>query len=211
MCSILAASFVAQKHLYGSPRRISTNTNTKPNTERDNTMQTYSEFSPTGFDSKGLNADRYGIGSWLVLPTGQNRDSDDLEKSNFTNALEMLGGESEDVEVHRFGHWACGWFEIILVTPVVRLAYPRERKQAIQRACATALEIERSLENYPVLNEDDFCDREWSTVCEHWEQMSVSDRIDAIAAHGSCSIFAARRDELPQDDSGGLFDYLRTP
>ena len=31
-----------------------------------------------------------------------------------TATLRRLGGESTTVQVHRFNHWACGWFEIIL-------------------------------------------------------------------------------------------------
>jgi|TARA_Y100000296_G_C5173132_1_gene258473 hypothetical protein len=75
----------------------------------------YSEFKPTGFDCHIiLDIDRE---DWLVVSTGQNRDSEPQDRANFDSALEILGGESETVEVHRFGHWANGWFEIILVHP----------------------------------------------------------------------------------------------
>jgi hypothetical protein len=78
-------------------------------------MQTYSQYRPTGFDSRGLGLpDRQ---DWLVLPVIQTRDSGPLEQSNFASALKAVGGESETVEVHRFGHWGPGWFEIIIVAP----------------------------------------------------------------------------------------------
>jgi len=77
-------------------------------------MQTYSEYAPTSFDHKGLLLpDRQ---DWLVL-IGRNRDSECLVNSNFDCALAQLGGESDHVEVHNFGHWACGWLEIIIVKP----------------------------------------------------------------------------------------------
>lgn len=94
-------------------------------------MQTYKTFQPTKFDSKGLAADRLNIGEWLVLPCGRNRDSSLMEESNFDTALKMLGGESDNVEIHRFGHWACGWFEIIIVrpdTPQAAIAHQIESK-----------------------------------------------------------------------------------
>lgn len=69
-------------------------------------MQKYKDYSPTGFDSRGLNADLYDIGEWFVAPIGRNRDSDLLAESNWDEAFRLLGGESEQVQVHRFGHWA---------------------------------------------------------------------------------------------------------
>lgn len=79
-------------------------------------MQTYAEFRPTAFDRRGafLDDDRR---AWYVLPVTRTRDSGTFDQSNFETALRILGGESETCEVHRFGHWGPGWFEIILVHP----------------------------------------------------------------------------------------------
>jgi hypothetical protein len=46
---------------------------------------------------------------------GQSRDSDALERSNFTCMLEALGGESDTVIVVRESHWAVGWVEWIAI------------------------------------------------------------------------------------------------
>ena len=110
-------------------------------------MQSYKDFAPTPFDAKGLNCARESICNFGVL-LSQNRDSEALELSNFRVALERLGGESENVQVHRFGHWACGWFELLLVKP--------NTKQ-----WQTALEIEDSLLDYPCLDEMDWSNLEW--------------------------------------------------
>jgi hypothetical protein len=108
-------------------------------------MITYSKFSPSTFDVRGLGLpDRQ---SWLVVPCGRNRDSEPFDESNFVTALKLLGGASETVEVHRFGHWANGWFEVILVQPD-------------GAAAAIALDIEERLDNYPILDEDDLSYRE---------------------------------------------------
>lgn len=115
-------------------------------------IQTYSEFAPTCFDSKGaFLPDRQ---DWLVVPVGRNRDSEPLDESNFEAALAMLGGESNSVEVHRFEHWGPGWFEIILVNP---------------KHAAMVAFIADKLENYPVLNEDDLSEREFEAATESWD------------------------------------------
>lgn len=111
-------------------------------------MQKYSEFAPTGFDPRGSFLPEQG--DWLVAPCKRNRDSKSLDLSNWDKQIERLGGEhSQRVQIHRFGHWACGWFEIVLINP-------RSKKAKI------GAEIEKQLENYPVLDEDDFSAREWN-------------------------------------------------
>jgi hypothetical protein len=147
-------------------------------------MQKYKEFSPTQFDPKGLNADRYDIGEFLVVPVSRNRDSGPLEESNFNAALLELGGESELVQVHRFGHWGNGWFELILVDPTSDKAIVAE-------------EIEASLEDYPVLDDSDFSAREWEAAEEYYANMSLRERMEVCQEYGE-SIFAARASSLSE-------------
>ncbi len=116
-------------------------------------MQKYSEYSPTCFDTKGINLpDRQ---DWLVLPTGRNRDSAAYVESNFKAALEMIGGESDDVEVHSFNHWGCGWVEIIIVRPG-------------SAAAVKAESIEARLTDYPYLDEADVSSREYEEFLSSW-------------------------------------------
>ena len=147
-------------------------------------MRKYSEHQPTGFDRKGAFLDDQQ--DWLVLPIGQTRDSDCLERSNFTIALEMLGDESETVEVHRFGHWGPGWYEIIIIDP--------KDKDKVK----IAEDIETSLADYPVLNEEHFSDLEWTEASDYWERMDLSERICYCDRH-KVSIFASRSDCIPED------------
>jgi hypothetical protein len=119
-------------------------------------MQTYREYSPTSFDTKGLLLPDQQ--DWFVV-IGRNRDSGHLDNSNFDSALASMGGESDDVEIHNFGHWACGWLEIIIVRPNTD-------------ASRTAEEIRERLENYPVLDEHDYCEREYEAAAEYWDSMS---------------------------------------
>ena len=115
-------------------------------------MKRYRDWRPTEFDRPGLAGDAEGIASWWVLLL-RSRDSSCLEESNFAAALAMLGGESETCEVHRFSHWACGWFEVILAAP---------EREAEVRA------ILDRIADYPVLDEDDVVRREYESAFETW-------------------------------------------
>jgi hypothetical protein len=145
-------------------------------------LQRYRDFSPTGFDQDG--AFLPDQGDWLVVPVMQTRDSVALEQSNFTAALAMLKGESETVEVHRFGHWGPGWFEIIIVNS--------ESNHA-----ETAAEIACALAEYPILDETDCSEREYEEACAAWDNTSLSERVTICARHG-VNVFAARHDSIPQ-------------
>lgn len=134
-------------------------------------MQTYAEFRPTGFDAAGAFLDDRQ--NWLVVPVSRTRDTGPFEESNFETALEMLGGESEDVEVHRFGHWGPGWFELILVAPETDAAKKAE-------------DIEASLENYPVLDDEDLSEREWDDFVESWNSWGARDFRKFILGRREC-------------------------
>ena len=77
----------------------------------------------------------------------QTRDSEALTRSNFTCALEQIGG---NVAVAHERHWACGWVETILI--------PQENTQALE----IAQKILDKLEDYPVLNEEHYSELEYS-------------------------------------------------
>ena len=133
----------------------------------DQILQPYSEFQPTGFDARGLACDDQQ--DWLVCPVSITRDTPEcaLEASNFAvmqQILDKLDPDFEDHEVHRFGHWGPGWFEIILVRPDTACAKEAEE-------CAGALE------NYPVLDDSDFSEREFNWACQEWEGLTLMDQL----------------------------------
>ena len=148
-------------------------------------MQTYAEFSPTSFDRKGAFLDDRQ--DWLVLPVSRNRDSGEVSNSNFESAEKLLSkadAEGETWETHRFGHWGPGWYEIIIVKPGTA-------------SDSVAKLIERRFDDYPVLDENDYSKRDWEAACEAWENTDKRNRIQICARH-KVSIFAARRNEIPQ-------------
>lgn len=135
-------------------------------------MKTYSQFQPTGFDCRGLGLSEQQ--AWLVAPVSQTRDSEPLSRSNFECFLKALGGESEDVQVHRFGHWGSGWFEIVLINP--------DKPELVK----LAEDMENSLDDYPVLDEEDFSQKESDEANEVWRKCyRPKERIEYIRKHRS--------------------------
>ena len=76
------------------------------------------------------------------------RDSGLVEESNFWCALKALNGESKTVKIVRAKHWLCGWIEFIII------------HESDIKSIDKGFEIEKALENYPILDEDDFYERE---------------------------------------------------
>lgn len=105
---------------------------------------------------------------------GRHRDSDALERSNFTCMLKALGGESETVIVVRESHWAVGWVEWIAI------------HQDDEKALRIADEIAAKLKDYPVIDDDHFSDVEQEDAHETWKNCyRVEDRIKYIRDHRS--------------------------
>lgn len=142
------------------------------------------------------------------------RDSDTLERSNWECIGRDMGAQAWDAPIYsdefneawrtrpnvyhwRAGHWACGWMEYMMV-----------RSDAPDNVLRDAGETVSALADYPIYSEDHFSELEWTEACELWERSSVAGRVDYLQRAGLC-IFAARRDEMPQDDRGALLELLR--
>ena len=144
--------------------------------------------------------DNYFGDEWYDYYVGlsRHRDSDTLTESNFITFLQRLGGESKTVFIVRESHWAVGWIEWI--------AIHKDDKEALGLAEVMFDDIN----DYPVLDDDDFSQREWDKAETVWNDcFDLKDRIDLCKEH-NISIFAARHKYIPQDDNGSLFDYLVT-
>lgn len=128
--------------------------------------------NPSGLDSYANYIGETPSGELLVVLT-RNRDSDCLTESNWECALEQLGGESETVEIHRFGHWACGWWEALCV-------------KAGSEAEKIGAEIESALEAYPVLDDGHFSEKEQDEANEIWQSCyNENERIEYIRENRS--------------------------
>jgi hypothetical protein len=100
-----------------------------------------------------------------------NRDSDILTQSNFAAALEMLGGESKktrDVIVASFTHWANGWIDAIFVHKDAK-----EKVEILQ-------DIADRIQNYPVLDEDDYSQRESEAYDDHYKDWGRNEALKVL-------------------------------
>jgi hypothetical protein len=121
--------------------------------------------------------DHYAGAEWpdyYSAGVGQSRDSDALERSNFTVMLKRLGGESETVIIVRESHWAVGWVEWIAI------------HESDAKALAIADEIKGDLADYPVIDDDHFSETETEEANYVWtECYSPADRIAYIRENRS--------------------------
>ena len=158
-------------------------------------MTPYKHHRPTGFDRAGafLDEDRQ---DWLVAPVIQTRDSGPIDESNFKCFLDGLGGEGKSVEVHRFGHWGPGWYEIIIIDP---------KAEAI---LTLAQEMEDALENYPVLDEEDLSKRENEAEQESWGSWGRKDFTKALKRRVEECWDEATEHGFTYDDIDDGFDLL---
>lgn len=101
---------------------------------------------------------------------GQSRDSGALEKSNFESMLRELGGETETVVVQHSGHWAVGWVETILI------------HESDTQKLELANEIMSDFKNYPVIDEDHFCETEREEFSEYAES-AKNELASALCLH----------------------------
>lgn len=110
-------------------------------------------------------------GHWLVV-IGRHRDSDCLVNSNFDTALARLGGESATVAVERSSHWAVGWCECVIVDP------------SDAEKVAEAEKMRAELEDYPVLDEEDYYRRRMEKADEVLRECyTAKERIAYIRDH----------------------------
>lgn len=164
------------------------------------------------------------VGDFVVMT--QHRDSDSVERCNFEVVQQTLRAivvarafEDPPEEplydafpsregalsprssgwVYSFSatHCMVGWVEYLMVR--------EDAPESLRRAAGDML---LKLDDYPVLDEDALFTIEFEEACEFWKSMSVRDRVDMLEGTG-ISVFAARRDELPYDDSGYLMERLR--
>lgn len=127
---------------------------------------------------------------------GQSRDSGELEASNFAYVLAALaklppfvapsGGTDNKIEsrqVVRESHWAVGWVEWIAI---------HETDTAALELCDRLL---KEADDYPVLDEEDFSNREQESANAIWRDCySQSERVEYVRRFRSQFDFHGLRD-----------------
>jgi hypothetical protein len=138
-------------------------------------------YQPKNID-KWKRASNYMGEEWndYYILLSQTRDSGCLTRSNFTCALERIGGEltaNDDtpmVCIVRNNHWACGWLEFIAI------------HETADKQLELADKLAEELSNYPVVDEEHFSDLECEEAGQVWKDCySPKERIAYIRANPS--------------------------
>ena len=111
------------------------------------------------------------IEGYLVAPVSQSRDADILDESNFSivwKTLEKLSTDKYPVDIHHFGDWMCGWFDLILIHPKNQLAI------------SAAENFKSGMEDYPILDEHDYTEREHELFGAAYEDYGKSELRESI-------------------------------
>lgn len=102
--------------------------------------------------------------NWTIVYT-HHRDSGLLEESNaaaIENTLRpYLDGDDPDVIEEHHGHWACGWIDGYAIRVF--------RNEEVTEAFRTYLDVLERLNEYPVLDEEDYCRREYEATLDNFD------------------------------------------
>jgi hypothetical protein len=154
----------------------------------------YSGFKPTGFDNHIQIEDRE---NWHIMPISINRDTEScITLSNWQVCQDMMNKANIEYEVHNFGHWACGWFEILLVSP--------DSQDFVE-------EIENLLSQYPILNDDHHSNMEIEKDDQAWESYGYRDFLSGyndIASNETEEHIVTLLEDMGKDELRSIFDCL---
>jgi len=110
------------------------------------TLRQWKDFRPTPVDTHYRMDERE---NYYMAPVLLTRDSGLLDQANWEAMVAILNSEQcQEYEIHRFGHWLTGWFEVVLVPP--------DSKD--HHVC---INIAEKLQDYPILDED-----KYSQMCQ---------------------------------------------
>jgi hypothetical protein len=126
---------------------------------------------------------------WLVAPVSNMRDGNLLDRSNWDCQIDALAelNTPDTWEIIRHGHWACGWFEFVILAPESEAA----------DVCDT---LARDLAEYPVLDETDYSKREWEAMEELWNDARDGDYIEDYAGKDTTESELAELKEMSLSD-----------
>lgn len=103
------------------------------------------DWNPTSWDSRSNYMGTNDYDEWFVVPCILTRDACLIEESNWHIACERLRADKKPtVQIVRFGHWACGHYELILIDP------------CDHDSIVMAESMADDLKAYPILSEDHY-------------------------------------------------------
>lgn len=156
----------------------------------------------------------------MYVCIGRNRDSCLLDNHNYEEFIKIIeekweeldksgkyqwifDGLDKDEDFHpyrelSFGHWACGWIELLLVHPGI--------EELVEVAEETYTYLH---EEYPILSEDEYYRKEWNKKEEIWVDMSIKERMWYLEKAG-LSTLKARHSSLNKlgEDGWRVEEYI---
>jgi hypothetical protein len=131
---------------------------------------------------------------YYILYT-HNRDSGPLDESNFDSIKKILDEKKAVYEIVSFNHWLCGWVEEILI-------HESEKDSLI-----IGNDILKQLDDYPVIDEEDWSNRENDLFYESFNDWGYKDALSALADKFNLEIYDYKEEEfkalLLEKDSRG--------
>ena len=158
----------------------------------------------------------FPLGVTWAYTFGRHRDSDCLTDSNFECIHDYLFNKyPDDVTIKGAGHWAVGWVESICVRMF-------SNDGTLTNAGKEALDINAALLDYPVYNEEDFCQREWEEKSEladsdlsdylhHIDDITFNDGPFTIIKQECTEEFNLDKSETIEDNLNYLKDITSGP
>lgn len=103
----------------------------------------------------------------------EHRDSDLLAQSNAKVIRDTLGDyDDTTVQWQHFSHWAVGWIDAVAIKI-------RDEAGEFTAAFIDMYNLLERLDDYPVLDEDDYSQRQWKEAGDYWRK--YCDHADRVA------------------------------
>ncbi len=138
---------------------------------------------------------------WFIYHT-ESRDSDLLEKSNAHVFDEELGRFSDAfVRAQHFNHWGFGWVDGYAIK-----VYKKDG--SVSKAFKKFCELMAALQDYPVLDDEDYSRREYEATLENISSEGERFKKDNAPEDWKAQVFSwlwdnEQKEVLSHDDSGG--------
>lgn len=112
--------------------------------------------------------------NWCILLT-KTRDSGILYQSNHAAMEEILLQDkyNQDVRYEYHKHWACGWVEGFAVRVI-------DQNDCYTEAFQEVHKIKVWLDDYPILNDDDYYERQYDEYMDSFQSYGYKDFIDEL-------------------------------
>ena len=166
------------------------------------TPDSYFGYNPVGdfvLYSRHRDSELMVESNWDCLQESLNKIIKTLPEPNIRTQKDYYGEDEELPSGWMYSweasHWAVGWVQYLMI-----------RHDAPEVLIEAADEMYNALRDYPILDEEDYSERQDNAIYKYWQDCSIKERIEYCKESGD-SIFAARRDNhIPEDVYSSLYE-----